>query len=174
MSSDRPQQQQQHHQAQHPQQPPTDARFLISPYDNPKLRMATAASFPYFMPTASAISAHINDYTNGHSINQAAAIALVSPPHASFFSGLQLNSHVMSSSLLKGLGRSLPLLHPDFMPHPGDVYAAALRGVGMGIVSPEALDADVKDDPKAELEGLDLWKKFHSIGTEMVITKSGR
>jgi len=31
-------------------------------------------------------------------------------------------------------------------------------------------------DPKisVKLEGLDLWKRFHSIGTEMIITKNGR
>ena len=30
------------------------------------------------------------------------------------------------------------------------------------------------DDPKVELENRDLWQKFHDIGTEMVITKTGR
>ena len=30
------------------------------------------------------------------------------------------------------------------------------------------------DDPKVELENQDLWQKFHDIGTEMVITKTGR
>ena len=37
---------------------------------------------------------------------------------------------------------------------------------------PEA--SDVQDDPKVELEGKELWEKFHGRGTEMVITKSGR
>lgn len=32
----------------------------------------------------------------------------------------------------------------------------------------------VVDDPKVTLEGKDLWEKFHKLGTEMVITKSGR
>ncbi|XP_018321682.1 optomotor-blind protein isoform X2 [Agrilus planipennis] len=32
----------------------------------------------------------------------------------------------------------------------------------------------VIDDPKVTLEGKDLWEKFHKLGTEMVITKSGR
>jgi hypothetical protein len=30
------------------------------------------------------------------------------------------------------------------------------------------------DDPVVELENKDLWTQFHQIGTEMVITKTGR
>lgn len=41
--------------------------------------------------------------------------------------------------------------------------------------APLAPDDDgVVDDPKVNLEGKDLWEKFHKLGTEMVITKSGR
>lgn len=32
----------------------------------------------------------------------------------------------------------------------------------------------VVDDPKVTLECKELWEKFHKLGTEMVITKSGR
>jgi len=32
----------------------------------------------------------------------------------------------------------------------------------------------VVDDPKVELESGDLWERFYELGTEMVITKSGR
>ncbi|XP_075218637.1 T-box transcription factor bifid isoform X3 [Lycorma delicatula] len=39
-------------------------------------------------------------------------------------------------------------------------------------IQPE--DDGVVDDPKVTLEGKDLWEKFHKLGTEMVITKSGR
>ncbi len=35
-------------------------------------------------------------------------------------------------------------------------------------------DDGVKDDPKVSLEGRDLWRRFAELGTEMVITKSGR
>ncbi len=38
----------------------------------------------------------------------------------------------------------------------------------------EPPDSEVQDDPKVELESKELWEKFHSFGTEMVITKSGR
>lgn len=40
---------------------------------------------------------------------------------------------------------------------------------------PSALEDDgVTDDPKVTLEAKDLWTQFHTYGTEMVITKSGR
>ncbi|KAG8297496.1 hypothetical protein J6590_034738 [Homalodisca vitripennis] len=39
-------------------------------------------------------------------------------------------------------------------------------------IQPE--DDGVVDDPKVTLEGKELWEKFHKLGTEMVITKSGR
>lgn len=35
-------------------------------------------------------------------------------------------------------------------------------------------DDGIEDDPKVSLESKDLWEKFHALGTEMVITKSGR
>ena len=46
---------------------------------------------------------------------------------------------------------------------------------GDKMTSPGCYDDDGKpDDPKVELENRDLWQKFHDIGTEMVITKTGR
>ena len=35
-------------------------------------------------------------------------------------------------------------------------------------------DNDVSEDPQVNLESQELWQQFHDIGTEMVITKSGR
>jgi hypothetical protein len=35
-------------------------------------------------------------------------------------------------------------------------------------------DCPVDDQPKVELEAKELWNSFHELGTEMVITKSGR
>ncbi|NWI68163.1 TBX2B factor, partial [Todus mexicanus] len=35
-------------------------------------------------------------------------------------------------------------------------------------------DEEVEDDPKVTLEAKELWDQFHKLGTEMVITKSGR
>ena len=45
-------------------------------------------------------------------------------------------------------------------------------GVPPRVPLPE--DDSVKDDPKVTLDQKDLWDKFHKLGTEMVITKSGR
>lgn len=30
------------------------------------------------------------------------------------------------------------------------------------------------EDTRVDLQGSDLWKRFHEIGTEMIITKAGR
>ena len=38
----------------------------------------------------------------------------------------------------------------------------------------ETPDDGVKDDPKVTLEQKELWAQFASLGTEMVITKTGR
>lgn len=50
--------------------------------------------------------------------------------------------------------------HPAMVPRP-------MRPIPME-------DDGVVDDPKVTLESKDLWDKFHKLGTEMVITKSGR
>ena len=63
----------------------------------------------------------------------------------------------------------------QLVPHPAADPLAMLR---MGLPVPAPLDAgvdpDVDDDPDAELESKELWQKFDGLGTEMVITKSGR
>lgn len=78
----------------------------------------------------------------------------------------------------------LPKLPPP--PHPyttaEDVVLAAAAAAHHhhhpGMVRPlralQPEDDGVVDDPKVTLEGKDLWEKFHKLGTEMVITKSGR
>lgn len=55
---------------------------------------------------------------------------------------------------------------------PGDL----LHSLHMGrpIRSLEPPESDVQDDPKVDLDCRDMWEAFHKIGTEMVITKSGR
>ena len=50
--------------------------------------------------------------------------------------------------------------HPAMVPRP-------MRPIPME-------DDGVVDDPKVTLESKELWDKFHKLGTEMVITKSGR
>ena len=63
--------------------------------------------------------------------------------------------------LLHGAPHHLAAHHPLSAPHPH-------------LVPPPPDDDGVVDDPKVTLEGKDLWEKFHKLGTEMVITKSGR
>lgn len=53
---------------------------------------------------------------------------------------------------------SLPLPPPSHPPPPPPTANASMRHL----------------EVKASLENLDLWRKFHSIGTEMIITKMGR
>ncbi|KAK3790791.1 hypothetical protein RRG08_038282 [Elysia crispata] len=60
-----------------------------------------------------------------------------------------------------------------------DAFLPPLQGQGLGLChlptrGLEPHDDGVKDEPKVELEGKDLWKKFYELESEMVITKSGR
>lgn len=53
--------------------------------------------------------------------------------------------------------------------------AARVAGGGVAFPPPPPMEDDgVKDDPKVTLEAKELWQQFHQLGTEMVITKSGR
>ena len=45
---------------------------------------------------------------------------------------------------------------------------------GQGDGEEEEEEEEVGEDPKVVLESRLLWEQFHAIGTEMVITKSGR
>jgi hypothetical protein len=59
----------------------------------------------------------------------------------------------------------------------GGAYASPVMGTCGGIYSSTQGDqAHVKTDPniKVTLENMELWREFHKIGTEMIITKMGR
>ena len=47
---------------------------------------------------------------------------------------------------------------------------------GSGAAAAAAARVDQRPDKniKVTLDNRDLWRKFHSLGTEMIITKSGR
>ncbi|KAF6390932.1 T-box transcription factor 22 [Rhinolophus ferrumequinum] len=49
--------------------------------------------------------------------------------------------------------------------------ATAFSGCGGGGNSSESLGEN--DAIQVELQGFELWKRFHDIGTEMIITKAG-
>ncbi|XP_067102975.1 T-box transcription factor TBX2b [Osmerus mordax] len=57
-------------------------------------------------------------------------------------------------------------LHPALSHHHQAAHLRSLKSLEP--------DEEVDDDPKVTLEAKDLWDQFHKIGTEMVITKSGR
>ncbi|XP_063060936.1 T-box transcription factor TBX2b isoform X2 [Engraulis encrasicolus] len=57
-------------------------------------------------------------------------------------------------------------LHPALSHHHQAAHLRSLKSL-----EPEE---EVEDDPKVTLEAKDLWDQFHKLGTEMVITKSGR
>ncbi|GFR86075.1 T-box transcription factor TBX2 [Elysia marginata] len=51
------------------------------------------------------------------------------------------------------------------------------QGIGLCHLPMQGLephDDGIKDEPKVELEGKELWNKFYELESEMVITKSGR
>uniref|UniRef100_A0A3B4AIW3 T-box domain-containing protein n=1 Tax=Periophthalmus magnuspinnatus TaxID=409849 RepID=A0A3B4AIW3_9GOBI len=89
----------------------------------------------------------------------------------SFFPALSLPPGALTKSLpehgLAGAAEAAAAagLHPALSHH----QAAHLRGIKS--LEPEE---EVDDDPKVTLEAKDLWDQFHKLGTEMVITKSGR
>lgn len=58
-----------------------------------------------------------------------------------------------------------------------ELLAAAAHRGGPLLRPPPGLEPEddgVQDDPKVTLESKELWERFHTFGTEMVITKSGR
>ncbi|XP_061574675.1 T-box transcription factor TBX2b isoform X1 [Cololabis saira] len=88
--------------------------------------------------------------------------AFLAAAQPSFFPALSLPPGALTKPLPEhGLD---PHTHPALSHH-----QAALRGIKS--LEPEE---EVDDDPKVTLEAKDLWDQFHKLGTEMVITKSGR
>ncbi|XP_052224534.1 T-box transcription factor TBX2-B-like isoform X2 [Dreissena polymorpha] len=94
------------------------------------------------------------------------------------------------NSLLAAQANYLPGLAASFQ-HPGlasSLLPKLQQSMGRGFTPADLLgyqhlrplrsleppEAEVQDDPKVELEGKELWEQFNNLGTEMVITKSGR
>ena len=63
-------------------------------------------------------------------------------------------------------------------PSPGCVVAQTETNVSASnpssSVSPNLLKGNSLDGMECRLEGAELWEKFYELGTEMIITKSGR
>ncbi|XP_011481979.1 T-box transcription factor TBX3-like [Oryzias latipes] len=75
--------------------------------------------------------------------------------------------------------------HPSFLPTvtlPDVAWLAgslSLQPTRLSAVHPQPLESPQReewlgDDPKVTLDSRNLWSQFHKMGTEMVITKSGR
>ncbi|XP_067684994.1 T-box transcription factor TBX2b-like isoform X1 [Haliotis asinina] len=97
------------------------------------------------------------DYAMGSLLSQSPFLPTMTIQHPGLAASLL-------PKLQHGLGRG-PMTPSDMMP-PHDPFRP-LRGM-------EPPDIEVNDDPKVELESKELWESFHKLGTEMVITKSGR
>ncbi|XP_076344523.1 T-box transcription factor TBX3-like isoform X2 [Tachypleus tridentatus] len=66
---------------------------------------------------------------------------------------------------------------PSALSGPAHFTAEDLLTYGGQLQAMRPLETDedgVQDDPKVTLESKELWEQFHSLGTEMVITKTGR
>lgn len=98
-------------------------------------------------------------------------LAATSQQNAHYFN---LPQHL---SVAAAAAACLPKLQPfsspsgEMLPQSNNLQAASQLNPGESTTSS---DAEVKDDPKVDLEAKDLWDRFHDLGTEMVITKSGR
>lgn len=79
----------------------------------------------------------------------------------SFFPEVASLSESLSEQDASNAGLHAALRHQHQPAHPRSVKS---------LQSEEELD----DDPKVTLDSKNLWNEFHKMGTEMVITKSGR
>ena len=79
---------------------------------------------------------------------------------------------------LPSLHSKLPdMLAAEMMQHQLSMRAGienAAQSATTESTTPGSASSDASDDGQVELERMDLWEKFHDIGTEMVITKCGR
>ncbi|XP_064833985.1 T-box transcription factor TBX2b-like isoform X2 [Oncorhynchus masou masou] len=94
--------------------------------------------------------------------------AFLAAAQPSFFHGLTLSHGALSKPLTDHAlsGAAEAGLHAALGHHHQAAHLRSLKSL-----EPEE---EVEDDPKVTLEAKDLWDQFHKIGTEMVITKSGR
>ncbi|NXX10334.1 TBX2B factor, partial [Podargus strigoides] len=95
--------------------------------------------------------------------------AFLAAAQPSFFPALALPPAALAKPMPDpGLGGAAEAgLHVSALGH--HHQAAHLRSLKS--LEPEE---EVEDDPKVTLEAKELWDQFHKLGTEMVITKSGR
>ncbi|XP_011503104.1 PREDICTED: optomotor-blind protein [Ceratosolen solmsi marchali] len=100
-----------------------------------------------------------------HAVLAAAAAAALHHHHQGAGAGGPGSMRPLRPPLPPGMLHTSP--HPLAGHHP-------LAGPHPHLVPPHPEEDGIVDDPKVTLEGKELWEKFHKLGTEMVITKSGR
>lgn len=129
----------------------------------------------------------------GRNMADSVAIAAATHPHQPYFQAAALAALANSPAAhhphlgYPGLLQKLPPHHPHAHHPLGTPYTTAedvvLASVAAHQMAHPAMrplralqpeDDGIVDDPKVTLEGKELWEKFHKLGTEMVITKSGR
>ncbi|XP_059588737.1 T-box transcription factor TBX22 isoform X2 [Alligator mississippiensis] len=89
---------------------------------------------------------------------------------------LSSRAHAFSVEALVGKGAKRKLPDCGGEKEPGRAEPAEEQGAGGGRTHEPACaeSREAKDDIHVELQGSELWKRFHEIGTEMIITKAGR
>ncbi|XP_076833464.1 T-box transcription factor TBX2b [Brachyhypopomus gauderio] len=94
--------------------------------------------------------------------------AFLAAAQPSFFPALALPPGALTKPIPDHTlaGAAEAALHPALSHHHQAAHLRSLKSL-----EPEE---EVEDDPKVTLEAKDLWDQFHKLGTEMVITKSGR
>ncbi|KAF7488859.1 Optomotor-blind protein [Sarcoptes scabiei] len=138
-----------------------------------------------YRSAAAAAAAAVNQPQSGYLSALAAFGPLAS---AGFFGKMVPNLSSQSRNGTSPSSQSSPFITAEDVLASHQMAAAAAAAVassgnsasGSNVVPPnirppfEPEDDGIEDDPKVTLESKDLWEKFHSLGTEMVITKSGR
>ncbi|XP_046655159.1 T-box transcription factor TBX2-like isoform X1 [Daphnia pulicaria] len=151
---------------------------------------AAAAAHAALRGSHSPPSANNNNNNNSVNSSSSSSAAASSSPAGSGAIGPSSIPNPVSVSMAQlsaynAATSSLLAAHPASVrfPHPyttaEDVLASAAAAAAAHALRPlrtlpAAEDDGVTDDPKVSLESKDLWEKFHGLGTEMVITKSGR
>ena len=166
--------------------------FLLQrPSDFSVSSLLTQHQFNPHLPSAAAALAAGFGAGGPHSLNAAAAAAAAAantsmppvsmaglsglPPSApptqsgGIPAGMSYNS---AASLLPRFPHGYTSAEEAVLASAASAAAAAAHLRPLRALPPE--DDGITDDPKVSLESKELWEKFHGLGTEMVITKSGR
>ncbi|VDL72615.1 unnamed protein product [Nippostrongylus brasiliensis] len=91
--------------------------------------------------------------------------------------GAQIASTAMPSTARHGSPESdeaSPCPSPDDFPTSTATTTVSTTAQPSSTTTSSALKGDLLDGIECRLEGAELWEKFYELGTEMIITKSGR